>query len=91
MTFLCECVNLLLAVFQAVAEVLKLFVTTSIKATLASSPVSLLSVDMNMSFTSVQQGGFSDVASEVEVDEAGESIVRGFFDFCKCSMVQSLL
>lgn len=48
------------------------------RATLASGPVSFLSLDVNTSKTSVQHGGFSDVGGEGESDEAGESGVRGF-------------
>lgn len=48
---------------------------------------------MNMPFTlmAVQQGGFGDVAGEVEADDVGEFFVRVYLDFCEHPIVQSLL
>lgn len=63
---------------------------TSIRATLLSRPVSLLSTDINISFTPGQHVDLGNVDGEKETDKTGESGVHGFFAFCKRPMVQSL-
>lgn len=59
--------------------------------TLAFSLVSLLSMEIKMSCTSLlllQQGGCGDVVGEVEVDDAGESVLH--VHFMGFPMVQSI-
>lgn len=50
-------------------------------ATLASSAVSLLSMERSMLLTSEQQSGLGDVDGDELADEAGESGVRVFWIF----------